>query len=260
MKKNHLLIAALIISLIFGAYNFIRLKDQQRIATELFKFSLHNAQAGFNVNYSKLDENEKMSNFMKASSNLNTALVLFKFTSYANIENHKELTSAISELHSYMIEYDTDSKRFEEVDENSQLILKYLHFLGKNPNDKNSSVELYKLANNLRLNIENIEINYKATSLNWAVDYKIDGNENKHETYYSFKYIGKEEDSVNDVNYSIDSSNEGEDGEFKMSSTRVHTGKLKLTAGLPKSTDRDITFKITWNGKEEILILKQSSP
>lgn len=40
----------------------------------------------------------------------------------------------------------------------------------------------------------------------------------------------------NDVNYSIDSSNEGEEGKFIIDNTKVHTGKLKFTVGMPKST------------------------
>lgn len=257
VKKRRLLITSLIISLVFGAYNFISVKETERKANELFKYSLYSAQGSFNKSYSKMNENDKIFNFMKASSDLNVALVILESTSYANIENHEELSSAISELYRYTIDLDTVSNRWEDVDKKSQLILRYLHFLGMNPNDKNSSDALFNLANNLRLGVENVVINYEATSLNWDIDYKIDGTEYKHDTYYTFRYIGKDAD-VKDVNYSIDSSNEGEDDKFEIDKTKIYTGKLKLTAGLPKPTDRDITFKIKWNGKEELLILKRS--
>ncbi|MBZ9609247.1 hypothetical protein G9F73_015760 [Clostridium estertheticum] len=127
-----------------------------------------------------------------------------------------------------------------------------------NPNDKNNCEALSKLASNLLLNVENVLINYEGKSRNWDVGYKIDGTENSHDTYYTFKYTGIDGNLVKDVKYSIDTYNEGESGEFKNHNSKVHTGKLKLTAGLPKATDRDMLVKIEWNGKKESLILKKS--
>lgn len=258
VKKHHLLIIALIISLVFGSFNFLMLSQRKKTANELFMLSLYEAQGGFTSDFSKADDNEKIFYYMKASCDLNTALNIFNSTSYSNIENHKQLYDAINELYRYMIALDTVNSRWKGAAEKSELILRYLHYAMLNPNDKNNSEALYKLANNLLLNVENVVINYKGISSNWNIDYKIDGTENKHDTYYTFKYIGKDADLVKNVNYSIDSSNEGEDGKFKLDKTKVYTGKLKLTAGLPKSTDRDITFKIKWNGKEELLVLKKS--
>jgi hypothetical protein len=257
VKKHHLLITVLVISLLFGAYNFFSLKQQKKVADELFIFSLSQAQAGFALDYSKLDDNDKIFYYIKASSDLNTALHTLNFTSYANIENRQELSRALSELYLYMTELDTVTSRWKTVAGKSELIYNCLHYIVINPNDKKNCEALFKLANNLRLNVENVVINYEATSPDWAVEYKIDGTVYSHDTYYTFKYIGNDADLVKDVNYSFDSSNEGEDGKFILDKTKVYTGKLKLTAGFPKSTDRDITVKIEWNGKKELLTLKK---
>jgi len=165
---------------------------------------------------------------------------------------------AIDELYSCITEVNTTNSRTKAFTEKSVLIQKYLTDISRNPNDKNSCEALFKLSNYLRYDLKDVLINYKGLSPNWAIGYKIEGNQSKHDTYYSFKYIGKDANSVKDVIYSIDSTNEGEDGEFTMDNTKVYTGKLRLTVGLPKSTDRDITFKIKWNGKKETLILKRS--
>lgn len=56
---------------------------------------------------------------------------------------------------------------------------------------------------------KNIVINYEGTSQNWAVSYKIDGNEKLHDSYYTFKYTGEDANSVKNVNYSIDGPKKG---------------------------------------------------
>ncbi|MBW9144776.1 hypothetical protein KTC92_15335 [Clostridium sp. CM027] len=258
MKKKHLLIIALIISLIFGAYNFLSLKQQEKTATELFISSLSQTQTCFAQDYSKLNENEKKYYYIKAASNLHTALNLLNSTSYANVENSNELFNAINELNSCISENNTTNSRWKAVTEKRELIYNYLHYIVINPNDKSNCKALSRLANNLRLDIEDVLINYEGKSPNWAVGYKIDGNENSHDTYYTFKYTGINGKLVKDVKYSIDTYNEGESGEFKNHNSKVHAGILKLTAGLPKATDRDMLVKIEWNGKKESLILKKS--
>lgn len=256
VKKHYLLIIVLVISLLFGTYNFFSLKEQKRNANELFIYNLVQAQYCFGMDYSKASDDIKNEYYTKASSSLNTALYLLELTSYSNIDNRNvELFNAIYNLNRCMMESNT---RWKAVTEKREDIYNHLRYICENPNDKNNCQALYKLANNLVLNLENVLINYEGTSPNWAIDYKIDGTENKHDTYYTFKYIGKDADLVKDVNYLIDSSNEGEEGKFRMDKSKIYTGKLKLTAGLPKSTDRDITFKIEWNGKKESLILKRS--
>ncbi|MCJ7691381.1 MAG: hypothetical protein MUO60_18985 [Clostridiaceae bacterium] len=258
MKKRHLLVIALIISLLFGAYNFIALKEQKKNADELFISSLSNAQANFTSASSKFDGNDKVFYYMNTCAYLHTAVYTLGSTSYASIENHKQLSDSLSELLRYMNDFDRVKSRWKGVSENRNLINEYLHYIVVNLNDKKNTEALYKLSHNLLCNLHDVVINYEGTSPNWAVDYKIDGNEEAHDTYYTIKYIGKGDDKVEDVNYSIDSSNEGEEGQFTLDNTKVHIGKLKFTSGLPKSTDRDITIAIEWNGKKESLILNKS--
>jgi len=147
--------------------------------------------------------------------------------------------------------------RWKAVTVKSELIYKYLHYIIINPSDKDTSLALYKLTNNLVLNVENAVINYQGTSSNWTVNYKIDGTKYAHETYYTFKYTGKDGSLLKEVKYSIDTNNEGENGEFIMEKTMVHNGKLRLTSGFPKPGDRDMIVKLEWNGKKESLILKE---
>jgi hypothetical protein len=258
VKKRHLLVIALIISSIFGAYNFISLKEQKKNADELFISSLSSAQASITSASGEFDGNDKVFYYMNTNAYLHTAVYTFGSTSYANIENHKPLSDSISELLRYMNNFDRVKDRWKGVSENRQLINEYLHYIVINPNDKKNTEALYKLSHNLLHNLHDVVINYEGTSPNWSVDYKIDGNEEAHDTYYTIEYIGKGDNKVEDVNYSIDSSNEGEDGKFTLGNNKVHTGKLKFTVGMPKSTDRDITIDLEWNGKKESLILNKS--
>jgi hypothetical protein len=105
---------------------------------------------------------------------------------------------------------------------------------------------------------KNIIINYEGTSRNWAVSYKIEGNEKLHDSYYTFKYTGENSNSVKDVNYLIDGPKEGEDGRFTLSDTKEFTGKMRMTGGIPSSTDRGISVDIKWNGDIEVLVLRRS--
>jgi len=183
---------------------------------------------------------------------------MLDFTSYAKIENHNELIIALDNLYFCITENNEYNSRWKAFTQKREAIYKYLHYINLNPNDKNNSNEFYKLTSNLRSNLHDILLNYEGSSPSWTVSYVINGNERLHDTYYTFKYTGGNSSSVKDVKYSIDSSNEGEDDSFKLGNTMVHTGKLKLTAGLPKPTDRDITVKFEWNGKRESIILEKS--
>ena len=258
MKKHHLLFIALIISLIFGTYNYISLKSQKRTANEIFAYKLQQAQSYFGADYKELNIDDKNYRRIMASSSLSTAISVLNLTSYAHNENSSQLLVALDELNRCITEVNTFDSRTKAFTEKSGLIQKYLTNISTNPNDESSCKALFKLSNYLHDNLKDVLINYKGISPNWDIGYKIDGNQNKHETYYTFKYIGKNADSVKEVNYSIDSTNEGEEGKFTMDKTKVYKGKLRLTVGLPKPTDRDITFKIKWNGKKEVLILKRS--
>ena len=105
---------------------------------------------------------------------------------------------------------------------------------------------------------KNTVINYEGTSRNWAVSYKIVGNEKFHDGYYTFRYTGENSNLVKDVDYLIDGAKEGEDGKFTLNDTKEFTGKMRMTGGLPSSTDRDINVDIKWNGDIEVLVLKRS--
>ena len=105
---------------------------------------------------------------------------------------------------------------------------------------------------------KNVVINYEGTSRNWTVSYKIDGNVKLHDCYYTFKYTSEDADSVKDVNYSIDGNREGESGKFTFRNTKEYTGKMKMTGGLPNSTDRGINVKMKWNGDIEAVVLKRT--
>jgi|GEM_PF-1315771 len=260
MKKHNVFILklALIISLLVGIYTFIARVDQKQRTTELFKYNLSQVEYCFAQDYNNMDDDNKTFFYLKASSNLSSALAILDFTSYAKIKNHNELSSALEELYFCITENNQFNSRWKAVTQKREAINKYLHYVNQNPNDKNNSNALSRLVNNLRSNLEDVLLNYEGSSPSWNVAYKIDGNESLHDTYYTFKYTGDDSNSVKDVKYSIDSSNEGEDDSFKLENTLVHTGKLKLTAGLPKPTDRNITVEFEWNEKKESIILKKS--
>lgn len=246
------------ISLLVGLYTFISHVNQKQITTELFEYNLSQVEYCFTQDYNNMDEDNKTFFYLKAASNLSSALAILDFTSYAKIENNIELSNALDALYFCITEDNEFNSRWKAVTQKRDAINKYLHYINQNPNDKNNLNALSRLVNNLRSNLHDVVLNYEGSSPSWTVSYVINGNESLHDTYYTFKYTGGNSNSVKDVKYSIDSSNEGEDDSFKLGSTMVHTGKLKLTAGLPKPTDRDITVKFEWNGKKESIILEKS--
>ena len=257
MKKHHLIII-MIISLLFGTYNFFSLRLQKKAANTIFITSLQVTQSYFLKDYTKLSNNEKDTCYTTISSNLNTALNIIDLTSCVNNENENRLSSAILDLYSCMTLTNTTNSKWKAVTEKSEVIYKNLTDIINNPNDEIACSSLSEIANNLSYDIKDVLINYKGLSPNWIIGYKIDGTKILHDTYYTFKYTGENANWVKIVNYSIDSSNEGEDGKLIVSSNKEFAGKLRLTAGLPKPTDRDITVKMKWNGKEEVVIMKRS--
>lgn len=101
-------------------------------------------------------------------------------------------------------------------------------------------------------------IDYKGTSPSWDISYKVTGNEEVHDSYFTFKYTGQDNGSVKEVKYSIDGPREGENGQFiyEDSNGYGYTDKMKLTGGLPDD-DRTIKVKAEWNGNTEILVLNR---
>lgn len=100
-------------------------------------------------------------------------------------------------------------------------------------------------------------INYEGKSQNWEVTYKIEGNEKKHDSYYTFKYIGTDEKPKAEVQYSIDGPKEGESDQFLLKDNNEYSGKMKNTGGMPTDTDRGINVKVEWDGKTELLVLSK---
>ena len=103
----------------------------------------------------------------------------------------------------------------------------------------------------------NVVINYEGKNQNWDVSYKIDGNEESHDGYYTFKYIGTDDKPVSEIKYLIDGPKEGEDGKFSLNNTNEYTGKMRTTGGIPSISDRAIRVKIEWSGKTETVMLNR---
>jgi len=104
---------------------------------------------------------------------------------------------------------------------------------------------------------ENIVINYKGISDNWEISYKIEGNKEVHDSFYTFKYLGSDLKAVKEVRYEIDGPREGESSKFILENTNEYTGKMKMTGGLPRESDRDIIVKVFWNDQTDLLILRK---
>jgi hypothetical protein len=104
----------------------------------------------------------------------------------------------------------------------------------------------------------NVVINYEGKSQSWDVSYKIEGNEKSHDSYYTFKFIGADNNPENEIKYLIDGPKEGEDGKFSLDNKNEYTGKMRITGGIPNASDRDIRVKIDWNGKTETAMLKRA--
>lgn len=103
-----------------------------------------------------------------------------------------------------------------------------------------------------------VTINYEGKSESWDISYKIEGTEELHDSYYTFKFIGTDNKPENEIKYQIDGPKEGEDGKFLLNSQNEYTGKMRVAGGIPNVSDRDIKVKVDWNGKTEIAILNKN--
>lgn len=152
MKKRYLLIISLIISLLFGAYAFFSQKEEKQAANEIFKGCLSEADSCFGVDYTKADEDTKNYYYIKAASNLHTAIYIFEFTSYGNDKNNNpDLAKAISGLYLSMTVQSTPeaNNRWIAVTEKRDAIFKSLHYISMNPNDKDNCKELAKIVSDI---------------------------------------------------------------------------------------------------------------
>lgn len=105
---------------------------------------------------------------------------------------------------------------------------------------------------------DNMVINYEGNSESWYVSYKIEGSEKTHDSYYIIKFIGTDNKTESEIKYHIDGPKEGEEGKFSLGNNNEYTGKIKMTGGIPSSSDRDIRVTIEWNGQKETALLKRS--
>lgn len=155
MKKRYLLTIFLIISLLFGIYvSFIhkQQRQQKETANQLLIQCLTEAGTCFGVDYTKMEEPDKIHQYMKASANLHTALYILPYTSYADAKNNnKELVNAISGLYQTMTMQSTpkSTNRLRAVTEKAEAIFKCLHYISVNPNDEDSCKALYKISNDI---------------------------------------------------------------------------------------------------------------
>jgi hypothetical protein len=139
LKKHYLLIMALIISLLFGTYTFITQQQQKQSANETFIYCIYEADGCFAVDYSKLDEEDKVYYYMTASANLHAAMSILPFTSYANVENKiRNSANALSRLYMSITIHSTpqSTNRLIAFTKKEQAISMCLHAISVNPNDK----------------------------------------------------------------------------------------------------------------------------
>ena len=146
--KKRLLIIALIISFIFGTYTFINQQIQRKKANEIFTHCIYQLTGCFGIDYSNVDEEDKISHYMEASSYLHTAISILPFTSYANVENKTGGSTALSKLYmSISINATPQStNRTIAFTEKEKAIQKWLYFMSINPNDKKNWDSLSKIA------------------------------------------------------------------------------------------------------------------
>lgn len=154
MKKNKVLIIALIISLVFGFYTFFTQEQQKQSANEIFINCLNEADACFAVPYSKFGEEDKVYYYMKASANLHTAMSILPFTSYANVENknkNRNSANALSSLYMCITLHSTPkaTNRLIAFTKKERAIYMCLYYISVNPNDKKNWDSLSKIAEDI---------------------------------------------------------------------------------------------------------------
>ena len=145
LKKRYLLIIALIISSLFGAYTFLERVNDKKNADEIFLYQLEEVQGSFALDYSNMNENDRTYNYMKASSNLSSLLNIVSFTSYYNTKNSNELIDSLDKLYFCISDTKTINNKWEIISENSKLICEYLHNICTNLNDKDSCESLINI-------------------------------------------------------------------------------------------------------------------
>lgn len=152
MKKHVLLKIYIVISLLFGAYTFLNQLEQKHNANETFEYSLYEVEGCFSVDYAQLDEEDKISYYMKAVTNLDKAIYILPATSYANVRNsNPDFMNALSGLYrSITIHSSSQStNRLRAFTEKEHDIAMCLHYISMNPNDIDNSKKLTKITEEL---------------------------------------------------------------------------------------------------------------
>ena len=146
MKKCYLLIISLII--IFGTYNFLIQNQHKQAANESFRYNLSESDSCFGVDYTKFHEEDKIYYYMKAASNLHTALYILPFTSY---KDNQDLKNVLSRLYLSITLHSTpeSNNRLNAFNEKEHDIFMCLHYININPNDKNNCKALAKIAEDI---------------------------------------------------------------------------------------------------------------
>ncbi|MDP4146041.1 MAG: hypothetical protein Q8936_16385 [Bacillota bacterium] len=152
MKKYYLLIAALVVSLLFGTYTFLGQRQQKRYADEKFVECIGQVASCFAVDYSKVNDDIKNYNLSKAASNLQAARDILPLTSYAKVQSKEPNTAnAISDLYLCMtVERTTNStNRQIAVTEKEEAIFRCLENIKMNPSNKGNWDALSKITDGI---------------------------------------------------------------------------------------------------------------
>lgn len=151
MNKLKLMSIVLIISLIFGIYNCVILNSQKKYANEEFAHCLREASSCYEMDFEKLDQDDKDSYFIKAASNLHTAMEILPFTSYAKVENKTNSANGISRLYLVMAIKRTpqSTNRLRAVTEKRVAIFKCLDKMSLDPYNKSNWQSLSKIAQDI---------------------------------------------------------------------------------------------------------------
>ncbi len=143
-----LLAIVLIISIGFTISARENLNYKTQLADQIFRGSLSQAQSGFRMDYSKMNEDEKINYYMQTSSSLSTAINMINLTSYNNKKNRNDLFDAIYSLYWCMTRSDSRAAILAKED----IIYKYLTQIMLNPDDEKDCKALSKLAGGIYSN------------------------------------------------------------------------------------------------------------
>ena len=138
----------LIISIVFTVSARENLNYKTQLADQIFRGSLSQAQSGFAMDYSKMNEDEKIFYYLKTSSSLSSAINMIDLTSYNNKKNRNNLFDAIYSLYWCMTQSDSRAAILAKED----IIYKYLTQIMLNPDDEKDCKALSKLAGGIYSN------------------------------------------------------------------------------------------------------------